>query len=80
MHDTATTIANIDTDATLRFNDLTLPCPAGLTLATLLDGQGTPAASVATAVNGSFVPREQRAATVLKPGDTVLTFQAIVGG
>jgi sulfur carrier protein len=64
----------------LRFNHLTLPCPEDLTLAALLDRQGVDAASVATAVNGRFVPRALRAATVLQPGDTVLTFQAIVGG
>jgi len=64
----------------LTFNDLSLPCPAGLTLAQLLDAQGVDAASVATAVNGQFVPRPQRATTVLQPHDTVLTFQAIVGG
>jgi sulfur carrier protein len=65
---------------TLHFNDLTLPCPEGLTLASLLASQQVEAAQVATAVNGAFVPRTQREATVLQPGDTVLTFQAIVGG
>ncbi len=65
---------------TLRFNDLTLPCSAGLTLAALLTAQGVNAEQVATAVNGAFVPRDQRETTPLKPGDTVLTFQAIVGG
>ena len=35
---------------------------------------------IATAVNGACVPRDQRATTVLQPNDTVLTFQAIVGG
>jgi len=64
----------------LTFNDLTLPCADGLTLATLLDNQGLDSAAVATALNGEFVPREQRAATLLRDGDTVLTFQAIVGG
>lgn len=64
----------------LTFNDLTLPCPDGLTLAALLTAQGVQATQVATAVNGEFIPRTQREATVLKPGDTVLTFQAIVGG
>jgi sulfur carrier protein len=64
----------------LRFNDLTLPCPEGLTLADLLDRQGSDPASFATAVNGRFVPRALRAEWVLQPGDTVLTFQAIVGG
>ena len=66
--------------ATLRFNALTLPCPEGLTLANLLDTQGMPAETIATAVNGVFVPRALRATTHLKPNDTVLTFQAIVGG
>ena len=65
---------------TLRFNDHSLPCPEGLTLAALLSAQGVNAGQVATAVNGSFVPRDQRTDTVLNPGDTVLTFQAIVGG
>ncbi|MCU0956123.1 MAG: sulfur carrier protein ThiS [Hydrogenophaga sp.] len=64
----------------LTFNDLSLPCPEGLTLAALLDSQQLDATRVATAVNGEFVPRTQREQTVLNPGDTVLTFQAIVGG
>ena len=64
----------------LTFNDLSLPCPEGLTLAALLVAQGVSAEQVATAVNGVFVSRDQREATVLNPGDTVLTFQAIVGG
>ena len=64
----------------LTFNDLTLPCPGSLTLAALLAAQDVPPEQVATAVNGAFVPRNQRETTVLKPGDTVLTFQAIVGG
>ena len=64
----------------LHFNDLTLPCPDGLTLAALLESQQVDATEVATAVNGAFVPRTERATTPLQPGDTVLTFQAIVGG
>lgn len=64
----------------LTFNDHPLPCPDGLTLATLLTTQGVNAEQVATAVNGRFVPRTQRNTTLLQPGDTVLTFQAIVGG
>ncbi len=67
-------------EATVRLNEQTLPCPEGLTLAALLRAQQVNAEQVATAVNGAFVPRTQREATVLQPGDTVLTFQAIVGG
>jgi sulfur carrier protein len=51
----------------LNFNDLTLPCPEGLTLAALLTEQGVNAEQVATAVNGEFVPRIQRDVTVLSP-------------
>lgn len=36
--------------------------------------------SLATAVNGQFVPRTERAATVLRPGDHIVTFQPIEGG
>lgn len=64
----------------LNFNGRTLPCPEGLTLAGLLAAEGVQAGTVATAVNGAFVPRSQRDTTLLRPGDTVLTFQAIVGG
>ena len=67
-------------EAWLRLNDLTLPCPHGLTLAALLDAQGVEPTQVATAVNGQFVPRSQRKSLRLSAGDTVLTFQAIVGG
>lgn len=67
-------------EAQLRFNELTLPCPKDLTLAALLDAQGVASNQVATAVNGEFVPATLRASTALQSGDTVLTFQAIVGG
>ena len=67
-------------EATVRLNEQTLPWREGLTLAALLGDQQVNAEQVATAVNGAFVPRTQREATVLQPGDTVLTFQAIVGG
>ena len=67
-------------EATVRLNEQTLPWREGLTLAALLGEQQVNAEQVATAVNGAFVPRTQRGATVLQPGDTVLTFQAIVGG
>jgi len=67
-------------EALLRLNDRTVPCPPALTVAALLDAQGIAAESVATAVNGEFVARAQRPQYLLQPGDTVLTFQAIVGG
>lgn len=53
---------------------------AGSTLSDLLDALGTPAEACATAVNGAFVARAQRAACVLSEGDAVFTFQPITGG
>jgi sulfur carrier protein len=44
---------------------------AARTLAELVAGQGFPATAVATAVNGDFVPREARAATLLSGDDRV---------
>jgi sulfur carrier protein len=41
------------------------------TLADLVAGQGFGEAAVATAVNGEFVPRQARAATLLAEGDKV---------
>ncbi|MBE0588032.1 MAG: thiamine biosynthesis protein ThiS [Betaproteobacteria bacterium HGW-Betaproteobacteria-9] len=70
----------IPVEATLRFNEHTLPCQDGLTLAALLEAQGVDANQMATAVNGEFVARALREQHPLQPGDTVLTFQAIVGG
>lgn len=53
---------------------------ATLTVASLLEDQGFHANAVATALNGHFVARQARDATMLKPGDQLTVFQAIVGG
>jgi sulfur carrier protein len=50
------------------------------TLADLIAVLGQPQASLATAVNGEFVPRSERAAVQLRDGDAVFTFQPITGG
>lgn len=65
-----------------------LRLPAGATLADalvrMLPGdpaqQAETAARLATAVNGDFVPRNQRASHPLHDGDTVLCFAPITGG
>jgi sulfur carrier protein len=54
--------------------------PAGSSLADLLLALGHEEKAVSTAVQGQFVPRSQRTATLLQAGDVVLIFQAIVGG
>lgn len=42
--------------------------------------QGSTPESLATALNGQFVPRSQRATTALRAGDHIQTFQPITGG
>ena len=50
------------------------------TLANLIGELGHAPDGIATALNGEFVARSQRAACVLRDGDSVACFQAIVGG
>lgn len=65
---------------TIEVNGERHPWQPGLQMAQLLEGLGTPPGSVATALNGHFVPRERRAHTLLQPGDVLTVFQPIVGG
>jgi sulfur carrier protein len=53
---------------------------ASLTLAELIGELGHTPDSVATALNGEFVARSQRAERVLHSGDRITCFQAITGG
>lgn len=50
------------------------------TLADVVAALGQPPQSLATAVNGDFVPRAARAGLQLRDGDAVFTFQPITGG
>lgn len=52
----------------------------GTTLAMLVSELGHEPQQVTTAVNGTFVRREERGGCVLQAGDAVLLFQPIVGG
>lgn len=54
--------------------------PAGQTLAGLLADWPHAPDAVATALNGRFVPRERRAATVLADGDAITLIRPIEGG
>ena len=49
-------------------------------LAALIAQLGLGASSCATAVNGQFVARGQRAGTQLASGDQIMTFEPITGG
>lgn len=61
---------------------LVLPanCSLEAALTPMLQGSGKNDASVATAVNGQFVARGDRAQHILANGDTVLCFSPITGG
>ncbi|MGM9480187.1 sulfur carrier protein ThiS [Roseateles sp. NT4] len=61
-------------------NNETQPWREGLSVAALLAEQGRAADAVATAVNGIFVPRGQREATLIRPGDELTLIQPITGG
>ena len=54
--------------------------PADTTLAGLVATLGHAPDKVTTALNGLFVPRDQRDACLLQPGDAVLLFRPIEGG
>lgn len=56
------------------------PWREGLTVASLLAEQGRAPESVATALNGAFLPRGQREATLIQPGDELTLIQPITGG
>ena len=64
----------------IRLNGEALQLEGGTTLAGLIGLLGQTPAALATAVNGNFVPRAQRLACCLQPGDAVTTFQPITGG
>jgi sulfur carrier protein len=61
-------------------NGQPLQLEAGATLADLVASLDPPPQALATAVNGEFVPREQRPQRSLSEGDAVFTFQPITGG
>lgn len=78
MHDP---VSSLPTDPVgIRLDGRPHPVAAGSTLADLVAAQGHAPAAVASAVNGDFVPRGQRAARLLQAGDAVLLFQPITGG
>jgi len=54
--------------------------PSGTSLAAVITNAQLAAEAVATAVNGEFVPRNDRPSRELLAGDAVFTFQAITGG
>ncbi len=75
--------AGCTNDTVQKLNVVVNGTPQTTTATTLHDwvlAQGVASEAVATAVNGQFVPRSLRAQQPLCEGDTILTFQPIVGG
>jgi sulfur carrier protein len=56
------------------------PWREGLNVAALLAEQGRAPHDVATALNGVFVSRVRREATLIQPGDELTLIQPITGG
>jgi sulfur carrier protein len=67
-------------DNGILLNGVAVEGAEGLSLAELLARLGEPADAVATALNGSFVARDQRSEVRLAQGDRINLFKAIVGG
>lgn len=87
--DTANDIANasyaaadavLATTLCMTVNGQPLAMPANSTIADLLAHLGHAPESIATALNGEFIPRVQRDQQTLRSGDQVTCFQAITGG
>ena len=64
----------------ITLNGETRAVESGATLADLVASCTEEPKSLATAVNGEFVPRDVRAQHQLREGDAVFTFQPITGG
>ena len=64
----------------IRLNNEARQLEDDTTLAALIASLGQTPAALATAVNGNFVPREQRPSYRLQQGDAVTSFQPITGG
>ena len=71
-------MSNLTVDVTV--NGKVRTVPAFGTLADLVGQLGHAYESTATALNGQFVARARRHEHVLRDGDQVTCFQAIVGG
>ena len=72
-----------EASVTVRTDRGPVPLPAGSTVAdalALLLSDTQQAAGMATAVNGEFVSRHDRATHILQDGDALLLFGAITGG
>jgi len=65
---------------TVTLNGQSMRIDADCTLADLVASLDVAPQTLATAVNGEFVPREARAQVRLNAGDDVFTFQPITGG
>ncbi len=65
---------------TITLNGERRELPEGSSLADLVTTLVETPQALATAVNQEFVPRDARAARLLRDGDAVFTFQPITGG
>lgn len=64
----------------IQFNDDTIQCAEGLSVAALLAQLEQLKPGVALALNQQILPREQWEQHIVQDGDQILLFQVIAGG
>jgi sulfur carrier protein len=65
---------------TVALNGEAISLPDGASLGDLIKLLGKESSQIATAVNETFIPKEQRSETKLCHGDAIMTFEPITGG
>ena len=65
---------------TILLNGESIKIRKSIKLSELLVNKNIVADQVATSVNNGFIPRSERISCILNDGDSVLCFEAIVGG
>lgn len=61
-------------------NDKVFECPAGSTLAAVMEANNLKTENIAVAVDFSVIPRPQWGKTVLQDGSKIIIIKAVQGG
>lgn len=64
----------------IKINSVEHDLPEGTTLAAALEACGIRPEGIATAVNGSVIPKNAHASTPLTEGDSIIIIKAFYGG
>lgn len=64
----------------VKLNDKTITIPANSSLEECLNHNNINAKGIATALNGTVIPANERLKTILKDGDNIIIIKAFYGG